>query len=710
MKEVPEMKSEQVVLRQTKKRRAAALFFGFLLASGSTLGAGASLSSPGRPGEFRDSAPPQGGVYTDAQAERGQDLYEKHCSSCHGAQLEGASSKPLAGGAFQAKWGQGNHDADELYFITRTQMPYGKAGTLTRQQYIDIVAYILKSNGFRSGTTELPADSPELKRIKIEAQASVKDRLAETQPDKAGPSVNLSPSSNQPSQDELNAAQANSTDWLQSNHDYSGQRFVDLKQINQHNISTLRPACLYQVGDTKAFHTNPIVYDGVMYITTTSSTIALDAASCKVRWRYDRKPKSLEIWPPNRGVAIKSGRVVRATADGYLLALDMSNGTLLWEKKLVDAAKMEGTFNIAPIIFDDLVLVGLGVSEEGVKGWIGAFKLENGEPVWRFNTVPDEGEPGAETWGRPDAKLHGGGAVWAPLSLDPRKGLVYVPVANPAPDFFADARPGANLYTSSMIVLDARTGKLQWHYQLVSHDTHDWDTTQAGPLFTATASGRERRLVATVGKDGLLHVLDRETREHLYQTEVTTRTNVDLPLTKEGVRACPGVLGGVLWNGPAFSPRTNMLYVPAVDWCGVYKKGDEARLVAGQVYMGGSYVGDPIEKARGWLTAIDASTGNVKWRYESARPMLAAVTTTSADLVFTGELTGDFIALDALSGKVLYRFNTGGPMNGGLVTYAVNGRQYVAVVSGSASGFWQAPPGSSTIIVFALPDARDSGR
>jgi alcohol dehydrogenase (cytochrome c) len=354
-------------------------------------------------------------------------------------------------------------------------------------------------------------------------------------------------------------------------------------------------------------------------------------------------------------------------------------------------------------------LVGLGISEEGVKGWIGAFKLENGEAVWRFNTVPDEGEAGAETWGKPEAKLHGGGAVWAPLSLDPEKGLVYVPVANPAPDFFADSRPGANLYTSSMIVLDARTGKLQWYYQLVPHDIHDWDTTQAGPLFSAMVGGKARRLVATVGKDGLLHVLDRETREHLYQTEVTTRSSVEAPLTKEGVHACPGVLGGVLWNGPAYNPRTNMLYVPAVDWCGAYKKGDDARLVQGQNYMGGSYIADPIEKARGWLTAIDASTGKVSWRYESARPMLAAVTATSADLVFTGELTGDFIALDARTGKVLYRFNTGGPMNGGLVTYAVNGKQYVAVVSGSASGFWQAAPGSSTIIVFSLPEPRESG-
>jgi alcohol dehydrogenase (cytochrome c) len=696
------MKRQNTLSRPYKRIATAVLFLLSLIGFGLTF-------VPNK------AAAQQGGLYTSAQAQRGESLYAKNCALCHGAQMEGGSSMALVGPRFMAKWGQGNHNVNELYYITRTQMPYGAGGTLTRQQYIDIVAHILKANGFKSGSRELPADPVFLKQIKIEPQSFAKDKMSVTQPEATAQANNSTkdgspPSSGMPSQGELNAAQTNTTDWLVSNHDYSGQRFVDLKQINQQNVSTLRPACLYQIGDTKAFHTNPVVYRGVMYITTTWSTIALDAANCKVRWRHDWKPKSIEIWPPNRGVAIKDGRVVRATTDGYLFALDMETGKLLWEKKVVDTAKNEGSFNIAPVIFENLVILGLGISEQGVRGWIGAFKLDSGEPVWRFNTVPDDNEPGGDTWGKKEAKLHGGGAVWAPLSLDPDKGLVYVPVANPAPDFFDDIRPGANLYTCSMIVLDARTGKLQWHYQLVPHDTHDWDTTQAGPLFTATVGGKTRRLVATAGKDGLLHVLDRETREHLYETPVTTRLNTDLPLTKEGVRACPGVLGGVLWNGPAFNPRTNMLYVPAVDWCGTFKEGEDAEFVVGQTYMGGSYVEDPIEKARGWLTAIDASTGKVSWRYESPKPLLAAVTTTSGDLVFAGELTGDLIALSARTGKVLYRFNVGGPMNGGLVTYAINGKQYVAAVTGSASGFWRAAPGSSTIIIFSLPETRDSSR
>ncbi|HWQ33488.1 MAG TPA: PQQ-binding-like beta-propeller repeat protein [Blastocatellia bacterium] len=654
------------------------------------------------------SAAQQSGIYTEAQAARGQALYDARCASCHGLQLEGGSASPLAGSRFMAKWGRGDKSVDDLYFITRTQMPYGAGNTLTPQEYIDIVAYMLRASGWSAGTVELAADSAQLKQIRIVPQGSGKEGAVRTQAGGAATasvSGSSAPSSNLPMQSELTAAQTNTTDWLMSNHDYSGQRFVDLKQINEQNVAALRPVCLYQAGDTKAFHNNPVVYRGVMYITTSLSTIALDATSCRVKWRHDWKPKSIEVWPPNRGVAISGGRVVRATTDGFMYALDLETGKMLWQKKVVAAEKNEGSFNMAPLIYEDLILLGLGISEQGVRGWIGAFRLESGEPVWRFNTVPDEGEPGAETWGKPDAKLHGGGAVWAPLSLDPQAGLLYVPVANPAPDFHDDIRPGANLYTNSMVVLDVRTGKLKWYYQTMPHDTHDWDLTQVSPLFTTTVAGKQRRLVALVGKDGLLHVLDRESKEHLYETPVTTRLNADVPVPVSGIRACPGVLGGVLWNGPAFNPGTNMLYVPAVDWCGTFRKAEEARFVQGQTYMGGSYIADPPTKSRGWLTAIDASTGKVAWRYESSRPMLAAVTTTSSDLIFTGELTGDFLALDARTGKVLYRFNTGGPMNGGVVSYAINGKQYVAVASGSASGFWQAAPGSSTIVVFSLPQS-----
>jgi len=650
---------------------------------------------------------PQQKLYTQEQANRGKSLYAKECASCHGQSLEGKPATALAGPRFMAKWGQGQHSIDDLYYITRTQMPYETPGSLTAQQYIDIVAFILASNGYKAGSRALPADPAMLRQSKIAPQLSSGQTAA--QPEQAEHPVTQATSaasSTKPTQAELNAASTNSTDWLLSNHDYGGQRFVDLKQINRQNVGSLRPVAMFQVGDMSPFHTNPIVHRGLMYITTPNSTIALDAATLKQRWRFDRRPKGKDGWELSRGVAIKDGKVVRGTHDGYLLALDVETGKLLWERAIVDMKKNEGGFTMAPVIYEDLVIIGPAGSELGVKGWVGAFRLDSGAEVWRFNTIPDQGEPGVETWGNADALLKGGGSVWAPLSLDPAQGLVYVPVANPAPDFYGDIRPGKNLYTCSMVALEVRTGKLKWFYQAVPHDVHDWDLTQVSPLFETRVAGKARKLVATVGKDGLLHVLDRETHEHLYEVPVTTRLNTDVPLTKEGVRSCPGVLGGVQWNGPAFNPGTNMLYVPAVDWCNVFKEDRELRYVEGRFYMGGSTTADPLDKSTGWLTAIDASTGQVRWRYHSPRPMLAAVTTTSAEVVFTGELTGDFMALDAKSGEVLYRFSTGGAMNGGVVTYAINGKQYIAVAAGSANGFWRAAPAASTMILFALPESK----
>jgi glucose dehydrogenase len=303
-----------------------------------------------------------------------------------------------------------------------------------------------------------------------------------------------------PTQAELDAAAANATEWLHTNHDYGGQRFVDATGINRQNASALQPTCKYDVGDLYPFYTNPIVYRGVMYLTTPSDTIALDAATCALRWRHHWEYKARANWPQSRGAALKDGTIVRGTRDGYLLALAADTGRLLWERQAGAADKGE-TFTMPPVIFENLVIIGPAGNEVPIKGWVGAFKLKDGDPVWRFNTVPRPGEPGAETWGPTDMPT-GGGAVWTPFSLDPAEGLVYVATGNPAPDFFTDVRRGANLYTNSLVVLDARTGKLVWHHQATPDDLHDWDLTQVSPLFRADVGGKPRSLVSLVARRG----------------------------------------------------------------------------------------------------------------------------------------------------------------------------------------------------------------
>ena len=653
------------------------------------------------------------GYFTDAQAQRGGALYRDACAACHGLDLAGGAASPLAGPRFARRWNPGNNvsdfsgwgssSVDDLFFIMRTTMPQGAVGSLTPLQHVDIIAYILQQNGYGSGELVLTADEETLGEIPIEWRggADVSDFEA---PDYIVGERGVRPSDEAylPSR-LLNDADANPRDWLYHTHDYTGKRYVDLDAIDSTNAARLQVACVYQVGEMSNFQTGPIVHDGTMYLTSVRATVAIDAATCRPRWRHEWAPRATGVWRNNRGVAVANGRVVRGTSDGYLLALDASDGRLLWARRAADAAIGE-TFTMAPMIYDDLILIGPAGSENAISGWVGAFRLEDGESVWRFKTVPGARAEGADSWENPEDIVLGGGAVWTPFTFDPAREELYVAVTNPAPDLPAALRPGDNLYTNSLVALDVRTGELQWYEQLVPSDFHDWDLTQVSPLYESTIEGRKRNLIATVGKDGLLRVLDRQTHEQWFETEITTRDNVDVPLTSEGVRACPGLFGGVEWNGPAYNERTNMLYVPAVDWCATFHLAEEVRFIPGKGYLGGYVTMEGFGKGR--LTAVDGSDGSIRWRYDSPRPMVGAVTTTSGGLVLTGELTGDFLVLDAGTGEELYRFNVGGPIGGGVVSYEVKGKQYIAVMSGRPSAFWaSAHSGAPTAFVFAIPES-----
>jgi alcohol dehydrogenase (cytochrome c) len=637
------------------------------------------------------------GAYTADQEQRGRAAYAAHCAACHGAELEGGVAPALAGAAFAQAWGRPDRTVEDLFYVMRSSMPRPASGSLPDETYLDLLAHILKRNGFASGSRALAASGGALKTLRV-AAAGALAADPKTPPAFIG-GARGTPTGSGPNQAELDTAAARS-DWLHHNRDYAGTRYSPLAQIDRSNAGRLAVACLYQLGSTETFQTGPLVQGGIMYLTTARLTAAIDAATCRERWRHQWSPQDEALWPNNRGVALKDGYVVRGTPDGYLFALDAATGGLLWARQVAKPALGE-TITMPPLVVDSLIVIGPAGSENNIQGWIGAFRLSDGQPLWRFNTIPRPGEPGTETWGnRPDVPV-GGGSVWTPLSLDRARGELYVPVTNPAPDLPAHLRPGPNLYTNAIVALDARTGKLRWYDQLVPSDFHDWDLTQVSPLFRATVGGRERNVVSTAGKDGVLRLLDRDTHERLFEAEVTTRLNVDAPLGRSGVRFCPGLLGGVEWNGPAYHPGTNLLYVPAVDWCFTARLDDTVRFVPGQGYLGGTAI--PDRSSQGWLTAVDASTGAVRWRYRASGPMLAGVTATGGGLVLTGEMGGDFLALDAATGDVLHRLHTGGSMGGGIVTYSVGGRQYVAATSGPA-GIVFPPRGSPTVVVFALPD------
>jgi alcohol dehydrogenase (cytochrome c) len=622
----------------------------------------------------------------EANVGMGQEIYQAQCSACH-------SNQPGVNGIGPSLAGVAGRKAGSLSGFPYTPAISGSGLTWDAKTFIQFLADPTKLVPGTAMTVMVP---DEISRANLFAYlATLKDTTAATKP--GGRAVAKITG---PTQDELNAAAAATDTWLYASRDYAGTRFVDLDQITPANAKNLRPVCLYRSEQPASVQTSPLVYGGVMYLTFGRATVAIDAKTCRERWTYIWQPKGQEISPANRGAAIKDGRLVRGTADGYLIALDMADGSLLWSQPIASAAGGQ-YFSMPPLIYGDLIIAGPSGADFGAKNWVGAFKLENGERVWKFNLVPDPGEPGAETWENSESLKHGGGSLWTPLSLDAKAGILYLPVGNPAPDFYGAIRPGANLYTNSLVALNVKTGKLLWYNQFIPHDVHDADLSQVSPLFETTVDGKKRRVISVSGKDGLLRLLDRDTHEQFYEVPITTRENVNALPTVEGVHRCPGLLGGMEWSGPAYDPGSNSLFVPAVDWCGIFRKAPEdPPIMQGMHYYGGSVTQDPREKSKGWLTAVDASTGKERWKYASPTPLVAGVTATSGGVLFTGDLNNDFLALDAKTGEVLYRFNTGGSIGGGVITYALDDKQYVAATSGTVSAFFGGS-GLPAVVVFA---------
>ena len=503
-------------------------------------------------------------------------------------------------------------------------------------------------------------------------------------------------------------------DWPVYNRTLAGDRFSPLAEIDRGNVAGLRVACTYVLPEVVAMQAGPIVVGGTMYFTTERGSYAIDAASCAEKWRVERQSSRPSPLGVQRGFAYLDGRLFRGTSDAHVLALDAADGHTLWDVTTEGAGTPGLSMPMAPIAANGLVFIGnAGGDQTGVTGHVYALDARDGRVVWRFDVVPDDPAVRA-TWPNADRYPITGGAFWTSFALDAERGVLYVPAGNPAPDFDVEARGGDNLYANSLIALDAATGRLLGYNQLVKRDSHDWDVN-APPVLGTTRGGKA--IVASANKDGLLSVLDRGALASnaelgarlptLFQSPTTTRENVDVPLSRtQRVRFCPGIQGGNEWNGPAFHPALNTLYTGAVDFCASVQLAQEVSVPSAGAIWFGSAVGEiqePPDTARGWITAFDADSGAVRWKFAAPAPVVAGVTPTAGGLVFTADLTGRFRAFDAESGAVLYELDTGQSIGGGIVSYAAAGKQRIGVAAGLKSGIWPGAATESRIQVFALP-------
>jgi len=496
------------------------------------------------------------------------------------------------------------------------------------------------------------------------------------------------------------------SDWLTFNGDFDATRYSSLTQITPQNVESIVKTGEYIITDTVPFQTGPVMIGKALYFTTGFTTYAVDAITGKIIWLYKFKGKGA-LLDNNRGVAYDNGKIFRSTLDAHVLAFDAKTGKVIWD--VVAGNTDLGEYCCAAcLVWGGKVYVATAGSDVGSIGRIMALDEKDGHRLWNFNIVPITG-PGADTWPSDPNKLRAGGGVWSSFSLDTETGLLYVPTGNPGPDFVKDYRPGDNLYTCSVVMLDATTGKLNGYHQFVPNDYHDWDMASSPILFTSKSG---EKMVAVAGKDGYLYGLDRKLTNVKYKVPVTTIFNADAPITKDGTRFAPGTQGGVEWNGPAYSPALNALFVPSIDWASTVKLGNPDSLLnakPGKIFVGsanGFGDLDPVEKSSGWVTAVNAESGKVIWKYHAPKSMIAALTPTASGLLLTGNLDGNLLVFDAATGKILLNKKVGGPIGGGIITYSIDGKQYIAIATGLNGYLFKTVFGRSSIVIYSLPSKK----
>ncbi len=485
--------------------------------------------------------------------------------------------------------------------------------------------------------------------------------------------------------------------WLTYSRDYTGQRYSPLDQINAGNVAKLRVSWMYQANELDTFETSPIVVDGTMFVSEPPNIVAaLHAGTGRVLWRYRKDiPNDLRLCcgKVNRGVAILGNTVYYGSPDAHLIALDARTGTLRWDVTMADY-KTGYSSTGAPLAVKDKIIIGMAGGEFGVRGFIDAYDAKTGKRVWRFNTIPAKGEPGNDTWEGESWKT-GSATSWVTGVYEPETNTVYWGTGNPGPDWNGDVRNGDNLYSDSIIALDADTGARKWHFQYTPHDQNDWDSTQTPILVDGVVQGQPRKMVVLANRNGFYYSIDRNSgkfiagRAYVKQTWASGLDEAGRPMrlpntspSVEGTLLWPSLAGGSNWYSSTYSPKTDLYYVNVKEMGAIYHKGD-ADYRAGALFNGGGQTDYKGEEPYGAVRALEVATGQLRWEYKLFSPSHAGLMVTGGHLVF-GSNGSSFFALDAQKGNLLWRFETGGGIDANPISFMSDGKQYVVIPSGHA--------------------------
>ena len=505
--------------------------------------------------------------------------------------------------------------------------------------------------------------------------------------------------------DRLLSAESDGANWLTYNRTYSGWRYSPLDQIDTANITKLVPKFIFAGGALGEQQMTPVVNDGVMFTTSTALAFnrvhALNAVTGQLLWKHERKIPDdvgalVRVIPHNRGVALHKDKVIFGTLDAHLVALDAKTGKPAWETKIADYA--DGYFvSQAPLVIKGKVIVGIaGPGEMGPRGFVEAFDAGTGKSLWRWYSIPAAGEPGSETWSADTWKI-GGGAVWHTGTYDPATNLLYVGTGNPAP-WIADMRRGDNLYTMSAVALDVDTGKMKWYHQYLANEPWDFDTVAEHHVIDVTRDGQTHKAVVQANKLGYVYTLDRVSGKFLSaapfiksltwgKPDPVTGKGVENPglrptMGGPPVEVCPSLLGGTGWQPKVYNPKTGYLYIPSNEFCMRYAYVSDLTYKKGQLFTGVTVEHFSKAEQAGVLRAFDVNQNKVVWEWSNRTPLISHTLSTAGGLVFQGTAEGRVVAVDAKDGRELWSFSLGTPQSGGIMSYAVDGKQYIAVAAG----------------------------
>jgi alcohol dehydrogenase (cytochrome c) len=488
-------------------------------------------------------------------------------------------------------------------------------------------------------------------------------------------------------------------DWPSYNGDYTGRRFSSLNQISKSNVGQLHVDWVFHSPSSDRLEVTPVVYEGMMFLTSANDAYAVDAQSGRIVWHYARPVTEGLIDDAsehhNRGVAIWHSRVYMETDNAHLLCLDARSGSLLWDVPYTDGSRNYGATS-APLLVKDKVIVGTSGGDDGVRGFVSAYDAASGKLAWRFWTIPAPGERGSQSWPG-TAYLHGGGTTWMPGTFDPQLNTLFWGTSNPAPDFDGDTRPGDDLYTDCVLALDPDAGKLKWHFQFTPHDLYDYDATETPVIVDAEFQGAPRKLLVEANRNGFFYILDRTNGKFLSAVRFAEKLNwakgIDAngrPIltgvvpTEKGTRVCPGFSGATNWYAPSYNPSTRLFYFLASENCSIYLRGG-VKFAPGRTFYATGAKRSPGDSAKKILLAYDISTSKPAWKYPQigSGRSTAGTMTTDGGLVFFGDDSESFEAVDAVTGAPLWHFNTGQAISASPMSFSVNGIQYVAIAAGS---------------------------